>query len=251
MCCFSGTQLVQSVSRTRIFGRLEKNIQHLIYSMSIVARDAVAMVLPVPVVPGSPDDAMRFVDFSGYPKVFDDLELGFPVPATTYNRSPGALPSRPKPVLEVKQVGAYEASFVPSIVDFSRLDTRFRLPEDVWKKLPGYAGFGFAVFKLRAGAQEVHPMAFSFPTDRPGHVFFPTLHIHDGEVHDKEHFDHTLYLQGEGMKLNAKWRPSPGLATKTVKCDLTHGFVRPEMHVYRRGITGQFTNGDIVITPLV
>lgn len=28
----------------------------------------------------------------------------------------------------------------------------------------GYAGFGFAVFKLRKGRQNVHPMAFDFHT---------------------------------------------------------------------------------------
>ncbi|GEP41224.1 hypothetical protein [Brevifollis gellanilyticus] len=251
MCCFSGTQLVQSVSKTRIFGRQEKKLQHLIYSMSIVASDAVAMVLPVPVVPGGPDDAMKFADFSGYPKVFDDLELGFRPPVTVYRGSPAALPALPKPVLEVKQVGAYEASFVPTIADFSRLDARFRLPDDVWKKLPGYAAFGFAVFKLRAGAQDVHPMAFSFPTARPGHVFFPTLHIHDGEVHAKEHFDHTLYLQGENLNLNPGWQGSPGVAMNHVKCEQTHHFVLPEMHVHRRRIYGKHANGDIVLKPLV
>jgi hypothetical protein len=38
-----------------------------------------------------------------------------------------------------------------------------RLPEGVWAKLPGYADFGFAVFKLKPGNAQVHPMAFSFP----------------------------------------------------------------------------------------
>jgi hypothetical protein len=34
--------------------------------------------------------------------------------------------------LEVIQVGDFEASFVPTVKDFSRLDERFRLPSAVW-----------------------------------------------------------------------------------------------------------------------
>jgi hypothetical protein len=36
----------------------------------------------------------------------------------------------------VREVGSFEASYVPKIADFSRLDERFRLPVAVWKKLP-------------------------------------------------------------------------------------------------------------------
>lgn len=43
-------------------------------------------------------------------------------------------------------------------------------------------------------------MAFSFPSARAGHLFFPTMHIHDGEVHEKEDFDHTLYCQASGLE---------------------------------------------------
>ena len=38
-------------------------------------------------------------------------------------------------------------------------------------------------------------MAFEFETRLKNEIFFPTVHIHDGEVHKREHFDHTLYLQ--------------------------------------------------------
>lgn len=42
---------------------------------------------------------------------------------------------------------------------------------------------GFAVLKLRAGNLHAHPMAFSFPRRTDRALFFPTLHIHDGEAH--------------------------------------------------------------------
>lgn len=248
MCCFSGTQIVEEVKNTRIFARLGANgNQTLIYSMSMSAKEDVAMVLPIPVKAGSDEDAVRFFDFSGYASVFDDLHRSFPT-AVTYADPFGAEPrSASASPLKVIAVGAYDASFVPQIADFTRLDARFRLPEELWPKLPGYSNFGFAVFKLRKGRHDVHPMAFAFPTNRPGSVFFPTLHIHDGEVHEHEYFDHTLYLQGQSLQMSKQWEESRGLAVQNVKCGLTHGMIRPEMHVFRRTIHGKFPNGDIVV----
>jgi len=78
-------------------------------------------------------------------------------------------------------------------------------------------------------------------------VFFPTLHIHDGEVHPKERFDHTLYLQASSTNLaRGGWSESPALAVTNVKCGLTHGMIRPEMHVYQQVMRGKFDNGDVV-----
>lgn len=250
MCCFSGTQIVQEVKNTRIFARLGAHgNQTLIYAMSMSAKEDVAMVLPVPVKPGTQEDAVRFLDFSSYGDVFEHLNACFPI-QTTYADPFGAAPRGTRSAtLKVISVGAYEASFVPSIADFTRLDSRFRLPDHVWEKLPGYTSFGFAVFKLRKGRHDVHPMAFSFPTGRPGHVFFPTLHIHDGEVHEQEVFDHTLYLQGQNLQMSELWIESRGLAVQTVKCGLTQGIIRPELHVYKRIIQGTFPNGDIVVKP--
>ena len=77
------------------------------------------------------------------------------------------------------QVGDFEASFVPTVKDFNRLDARFQLPAELFAKMPDYQHFGFAVFKLKPGMQTVQPMAFDFPAAKPGHLFFPTVHIHD------------------------------------------------------------------------
>lgn len=38
---------------------------------------------------------------------------------------------------------------MPALKDFDRLDARFRMPSGVWDALPGYADWGFCVFKLR------------------------------------------------------------------------------------------------------
>ena len=246
MCCFSRN--VEEVKNTRIFARLGENgNQVLIYSMHMSAREEVAMVLPIPVKEGTSESEVRFFDFSGYADVFSDLHQCFPIERARFSGARAVPEGTERATLKVVSVGAFDASFVPSIADFTRLDERFRLPEGVWSKLPGYASFGFAVFKLKKGRHDVHPMAFSFPTAKEGSVFFPTLHIHDGEVHDQEHFDHTLYLQGQRLRMSSDWKESPGLAVQRVKCGLTHGMIRPELHLYRRTIRGNFTNGDIVV----
>lgn len=246
MCCFTGK--VEEVKNTRIFARLgEHGNQVIIYQMSANVPKDLAMVLPVPVKAGAGEDAVRFFDFSKYATVFDDLWELFPIPPSRGGDPFGAAPAATGYSLKVVSVGAYDASFVPSIADFGRLDARFRLPDEVWTKLPGYEDFGFAVFKLKPGNAQVHPMAFSFPTALSGTVFFPTLHIHDGKVHAKETFDHTLYLQASAANLTrGGWEESPALAVTKVKCGLTHGMIRPELHVYQQVMRGTFDNGDVV-----
>lgn len=246
MCCFS--QKVEEVKNTRIFARVgEKGNQVLVYQMAIQADEEVAMVLPIPVKPGQGEKAVTFFDFQGYPGFFDDLHKGFPIVQDSGTFGSPAAAGR-SPTLAVISVGAFDASYVPGIADFTRLDERFRLPEQVWPQLPGYRDFGFAVFKLKPGRSKIQPMAFSFPTARPNDVFFPTLHIHDGKIHDKEHFDHTLYCQATRQDLSL-WEESPKPAVAFAKCGLTHGMVRPEQHIFRRMLQGNLTNGDIVVKP--
>jgi len=249
MCCFSGK--VEEVKNTRIFARLDgQGNQMLIYQMAVRMDEDVAMVLPIPVRPGAGEQAVRFFSFEKYKEVFADLHRMFPMPRSA---SGGAGPFAaaglvPEATLAVHSVGAYDASFVPSVADFSRLDARFRLPSQVWDKLPGYRDFGFAVFKLKQGDFEAHPMAFTFPTARHDQLFFPTLHIHDGEIHEHEDFDHTLYCQATRQNL-AAWEESPRPVMKEVKCGFTCGMLRPEQHVYRRIVRGKHPNGDFVVKP--
>ncbi len=134
----------------------------------------------------------------------------------------------------------FDANYVPAQVDLSRLDRRFRLPDDALAQLPAYRDFGFAVFKLKKGKTEVHPMALHFPSARPKNLFFPTMHIHDGKIHPEEEFVQTLCGQGRGLNFS-RWEESPMLAGARVKADLAMKTVRPDMHVFRREIHGLFT----------
>ncbi|MEQ1503935.1 MAG: hypothetical protein ABMB14_16960 [Myxococcota bacterium] len=242
MCCFTGP--VRKVSATQIFARPDDGpLQWLAYGATINADHALALVLPIPVPPDSPDDAVRFVDLSGYPDLFDALQSGFPEPQS---RSLSLTKSAPRPAapLAVVKVGSFEASFVPRVSAFDRLDPRFRMPAGVWDALPGYATFGFVVAQLAAGEARIHPLAFVFPRADPRQVFFPTVHVHDGAVHDEAAFDHTLYLQGRG---HAGWDESPALAASFVDVPRSAGVVAPQLHVYRQRIDRIRRNEDIVV----
>ena len=46
--------------------------------MSYAAAADLAMVLPLPVPPNPPEDAVRFINLQRYPSFFDDMARGFP-----------------------------------------------------------------------------------------------------------------------------------------------------------------------------
>jgi hypothetical protein len=191
---------------------------------------------------------VKFISLEKYEKFFEDMHNGFPPPVSAPETRSGDKPLA-DPELKVIEVGSFEASFVPTVKDFARLDKRFRLPDDVWEKLGQYKDFGFAVFKLKAGEQKVHPMAFEFPRRDATKLFFPTVHIHDGKVHDKAGFDHALYCQiAEGQSLPMfEWFESPSHAVNFMKIDKTAGIVKKDAHVYLRAMRGKLKNEDVLV----
>lgn len=244
MCCFS--RRVQHVAQTEIFARaLPDGRQALIYSMQIKAAEDLAMILPIPVAQPAAEDAVQFVDLHEYPELFAALRRAFYVPPP---RSPGrvATAGRASP-LKVIAVGSFNASFVPGVRDFSRLDEQFRLPEGVWEKLGDYARYGFAVFKLRKGEARIHPMAFTFPSARRNELFFPTVHIHDGTVHSKAKFDHALFCQAGagGTRSLFEWEASELPASKFVNTTAARGLIAPEAHLHRKVLRGEYANRDV------
>ena len=244
MCCFTG--VVDSVSATQIFARpADEGRQYLAYHMSYRAKESLAMVLPIPTPAKSAEDAVKFIDLSEYDQFFTDLRSGFPLPkAAAPSRSKGLPPPNS---LAVVEVGSFEASFVPSVADFARLDKRFRLPDGAWDKLPAYKDYGFAVFKLKEGNPKLHPMAFSFPRADRRTIFFPTVHIHDGKVHAEAGFDHTLYLQAGAGRAPRMWDESELPAGMFMNKDKAKGLIDAEAHVYMTTIRGQKKNADTLV----
>jgi hypothetical protein len=245
MCCFS--RRVELVADTSIFARDAKDgRQFLVYSMKFSAKEDLAMILPLPVPKNSPENAVRFINLEKYADFFKDMVKGFPQPLFKADNGRGPKDAPAHKPLAVVEVGSFEASFVPAVKDFARLDERFRLPTEVWDKLPAYKDSGFAVFKLKKGAKEVHPMAFEFPRANPQKLFFPTVHIHDGKVHDKAHFDHALYCQSESVKM-MRWEESRQPAGMFMKVDKAQGLLDADKHCYRKPMHGDLKNEDILV----
>ena len=246
MCCFSRN--VESVSDTHIFARAAAgNRQYLVYQMKLHAKDHLAMILPIPVAAGAKEDALRFINLKEYPRFFADLRSGFPIMrAAVGSQSKADAPA--EKTLAVVEVGDFEASFVPTVADFSRLDERFRLPPGTWDELPAYKNFGFAVFKLKPGGAD-HPMAFEFPRARPDTLFFPTVHIHDGKVHPMAHFDHRLYCQSgdNDFRHLIHWQESQKPASSFMDLKKCAGILDGDAHCYLKEIHGRQKNTDVVL----
>ena len=263
MCCFSLP--VRMVSSTNIFARpLDGDRQLLVYGMTIEISEDIAMILPIPVPAGSPEDAVRFVDMSACPGFFDELEELFPQPEAPDLALLGMPQSRlaPASILAVHDVGEFEASFVPTPSDFTRLDPRFRLPSEVWERMPRYHDYGFCVFKLKpkgkatsffglfkgkveSETRKVHPMAFEFPRRHPTALFFPTVHVHDGELHPTAEFDHALYCQ-----IDRAWEPLMDWQRSREKSEhlaLAREWVAPETWLYKRELKGELPNRDTTL----
>jgi hypothetical protein len=245
MCCFS--QKIDKVADTNIFARsANEGRQFLVYSMALSAKQDLAMILPIPVPKDSKEDAVRFINLEKYEDFFKDMRAGFPATLAAGSKAPRD-PGRAHG-LAVVEVGSFEASFVPAIKDFARLDERFRLPTGVWDSLPQYKDYGFTVFKLKAGARRIHPMAFAFPRRNPRQLFFPTVHIHDGTVHAKADFDHVLYCQFTGNEeLATQWEESPQPVGLFMKIDKAQGLLEKDAHCYRKEMRGTLKNEDVVL----
>ena len=266
MCIFS--QPVEIVADTSIFARSANGRQFLVYGMSYAAAD-LAMVLPLPVPPNSAEDAVRFINLKRYPEFFEDLRGGFPPPPQC--RGAGDI-SADAPKLRVHDVGDFEASFVPRIDDFRRLDERFRIVPDVWDRLPAFHDFGFAVFKLKASPsrwlagirqrlfgstkadgtrkpRRVHPMAFTFPRRNPELLYFPTVHVHDREVHPDAVFDHMLYCQPDAAMDDylLGWEQSRQGASEFIDVARAEGIIDPNQCCWRLPLEGRRQNRDTLV----
>ena len=91
-------------------------------------------------------------------------------------------------------------------------------------------------------------MAFEFPRADPTKLFFPTVHIHDGEVHAKAAFDHMLFCQTTTTNAPMDWEESPQPAELFMKnLDKSQGLVDPKGHCYRKIMKGLLDNKDLLV----
>lgn len=260
MCLFS--RPVPLVTKTNIFAReAPGGGQYLAYSMTFRSPERVAMILPLPVAPNSGDAAVTFIDLSSYPDLFDDLVKGFPERPLDDPRGRGRCRGGgrgvPGPPLPVVTVGTFEASFVPTMTDFDRLDDRFRIAPDLWARLGNYEAFGFAVFKLRSAVeQRLHPIALVFPRADPTTLYFPTVHLHHGRIEDEAQFHHSLFCQRVAHPLRGippsvapegPWRRSSLAIRSFARPSRARGVLDGDIPCLRRVMMGRYANRDVYV----
>jgi hypothetical protein len=252
MCLFS--RPVERVSDTNIFARGANGSQFLVYSMTYAALSDLAMVLPLPVPASAAEDAVRFINLERYPKFFTHMAGGFPTRSQGSHCDGLSAAAIPRRKLEVHDVGSFEASFVPGLKDFVRLDERFRLPPQVWHELVLYQDYGFAVFKLKTtgSLRVVHPMALMFPRRNVDLLYFPTVHVHDQTVHPNAEFDHMLYCQPDEtiqdeLLMEQDWQRSMRPASVLMNIGLTEGVIDSTKYLWRRPLEGRLQNRDTLI----
>jgi hypothetical protein len=97
----------------------------------------------------------------------------------------------------------------------------------------------------------VHPMAFSFPRRHPSVIYFPTLHIHDGKIHEQAEFDHILYCQAGGLDDGdlEGWEVSTRIAKEVMNkiAYKKYDIIDPYLRVARREIIGIRENADTLV----
>lgn len=262
MCCFA--QDVLNVTDTKIFARLTSpGYQVLAYEMTYESTEPNAMILPLPTDTSAGDKAVRFVSLEDFDYFFDQLNRGFPrAPRLSIGCSESKTVTKSRAgTIEVHEVGDYVASFVPSLADFDRLDPRFVIPAETWNLIPQYKDYGFAVFQLKQLAGKPHPMAMEFASRWKDRVFFPTVHIHDGEVHAVEAFDHMLYMQhAQFDSVVGGYVDSdiPDPATEFVRSkevaggfadvSKSSGLIAGDLLVHRKEMRGLLANQDQILT---
>jgi hypothetical protein len=195
MCMFVSTARVRA---TKIFATRHRGRQTLVYSAEVESAGSNAMVLPIPATPA---DSIELLDLSPYPRFFDAISgyYDWPPPPPAFGR-PGA-------PLEVFRIGSFEASIVPSREDFHRLDARFRMMAGLQAVLAErYADWPFVVYQFAPGKHDLHPFGVGFESRYPGHLFFPTLHVHDGG-HAPPAADYRHKLSAQGARLTTRQEP--------------------------------------------
>ena len=261
MCCFSSRT---QVSDTAIFARFVRpGVQGLAYQMQYEAKSPTAMILPLPVALPAREASVRFVSLEGYDAFFDDMARGFPV--FSRSRSNGEPNAQAVAVaaaapLAVHEVGAFIATFVPTIGDFDRVDPRFAIADDVWDDIPAYQDYGFAVFQLKKLAGKPHPIALEMETRMRDALFFPTVHIHDGTVHERDEFHHVLYAQDPRLDVGVgdyagddHVEASTGLVRSIDEAHVfvegarSAGLVESDLLVHRSTLQGLLPNRDTTV----
>jgi hypothetical protein len=235
MCMFASR--VERVSATRILAVRSGDSQTLVYDARVTTPEPNAMILPVPVRPGT-SDAVRLIDLSAQAELFDWLAALFPSPLLAPSGAQGASRSPPLPV---ERVGSFEASLVPSLGDLERIDARFVLAPSLVELLAAHYGdHAFVVYQIAPGEQKLHPFAVSF-VSRYSELFFPALHVHDGAAPPSAQFDHDFYTQ------HVRLGRDNGFPIGRASARNWPAFLDRNSPVFRQTVSGWMPNRDLLV----
>jgi hypothetical protein len=95
--------------------------------------------------------------------------------------------------------------------------------------------------------RKVHPIAYHYPAERPGELFFPT--VHDGGRADPEAtYGHVLYAQGLGPPdPDNDWEIGALPPGQVRDVRRSQGLAPPDIPLQRGRLLGRYPNSDIVM----
>lgn len=179
MCIIAGE--VRRVARTKLFvmPSADGRRQITVYSNKVDTPDSNVMCLPVP-------NPSTFSFETVYKGLFADCSRSFSDPEARYLSASLSLDSAGSRAvyLPVQSHGSYEVVLAPTLDDLERVPPGFlTLSDDVKSYLrSNYSGqiapFGVLLCKLRVGAVDYEPFAYSHAMLPSGELFVPTRHYH-------------------------------------------------------------------------
>ena len=216
MCIISGP--IMTVRATKIYCQpsLDGSRQLVVYSNMVQTEATNLMVLPVPYP--------ETVEFETVPREFWRQCRESFVPGVSAERSGWWVGTQGPEIpayMEVLTHGSYEVALAHTVEDLGRLRPDFaHLDPGVLEFLAtAYGGvqnygkrYGFLVCRLKPGATEYEPFAYSHARRSSGDMFVPTMHFHrlatgGGEVEiATADWDHEIYSLGTGPEANSsRW----------------------------------------------
>jgi len=173
MSIISGSVLSVNSTKILCLPSLSGKRQLTVYSNVVATPDLNAMCLPCP--------TPHTVKFEHIPKdIFKQCQNSFdirtPRGAATYGMTSSA-----NGALPIQSHNSYEVILVPSLGDINRIPPRFTiLTQEVIEFLNASypINFGIILCKLKKGAVDYEPFAYSHDIQANTQLFFPTKHYH-------------------------------------------------------------------------
>ena len=80
-------------------------------------------------------------------------------------------------------------------------------------------------------------------------LYFPTVHVHDRQIHPSADFDHMLYCQPDSdtTEYLERWEMSHQPASDFIDVERTEGIVDSSRHCWRLSLQGMLENKDTVV----